>query len=331
MTAESAVSKLDKDDPDVIVRPYKFALKPTAIQERKLRQHTGAARFVYNRLISQWRDDIHTRAEEKERGVPEDELTPFTFKSSTYDMRNHWNHTKHECAPWWSEVSKEIGNDAARRAHDSIENWHDSKSGKRKGRRVGFPRFHKRGCHESCTFWTNPIRVNTDRHSVTLPKIGTIQTYENTRKLQRRIAKGTARIAHATISKGFRRWYVSFTVYEHKHIPRPTGIRDQWSGSTWVSEIMSLLRQLPTAMRSCAGDCPRQSPTMTRGSDISSGNRRANKARTGGRKPRPRIGGFAQTTKSTSIAQNRRTSVVTLPRNPFMSWQGITRPSSSRT
>ena len=219
MTTEHAAPKLDKNDPDIIVRPYRFALKPTATQERKLRQHTGGARFVYNHLISQWRDDIHTRTEEKERGVPDSELTPFTFKISTYDMRNYWNRTKRECAPWYSEVSKEIGEDAARRAHDSIENWLDSKSGKRKGRRMGFPRFHKRGRHESCTFWTNPIRVNSDRHSVTLPKIGTIKTHENTRKLQRKIVKGTARIAQATISKGFRRWYVSFAVYERKRIP----------------------------------------------------------------------------------------------------------------
>ena len=219
MTTEHAAPKLGKDDPDVVVRPYRFALKPTATQERKLRQHTGAARFVYNHLISQWRDDIHTRTEEQERGVPDSELTPFTFKHSFYDMRNHWNHIKSECAPWYSEVSKEIGEDGAKRAFAAIKNWYDSKSGKRKGRRMGFPRFHKRGCHESCTFWTNPIRVNPDRHSVKLPKIGTVKTYENTRKLQRRIAKGTARIVYATISKGFRRWYVSFTVYERKRIP----------------------------------------------------------------------------------------------------------------
>ena len=219
MTTETAVPKLSKNDPDVIVRAYKFALKPTAIQERKLRQHTGAARFVYNYLISQWHDDIHTRAEEKERGVPENELTPFAFKLSAYDMHNYWNRTKRECAPWWLEVSKEIGNDAAGRAYNSIKNWLDSKSGKRRGRRVGFPRFHKRGYHESCTFSTGPLRVNPDRHSVTLPRIGTIKTYENTRELQRKIAKGTARIIRATISRGFNYWHVSFTVYERKRIP----------------------------------------------------------------------------------------------------------------
>ena len=197
MTTESAAPKLGKNDPDVIVRAYKFALKPTAIQERKLRQHTGAARFVYNHLIAQWRDDIHTRIEEKERGVPENELTPFAFKLSAYDMINYWNRTKRECAPWWPEVSKEISNDGAKRAFTAIKNFVDSKNGRRKGRRVGFPRFHKRGYHESCMFTTGPLRVNPDRRSVTLPRIGTIKTYENTRGLQRKIAKGTARIFRA--------------------------------------------------------------------------------------------------------------------------------------
>ena len=219
MTTEHAAPKLDKNDPDVIVRAYKFALKPTTSQEQKLRQHTGGARFVYNYLIAQWHDDIRTRIEEKERGVSKDELTPFTFKLSTYDMINYWNRTKRERAPWWLEVSKEISNDAAHRAYDSMKNWLDSKRGKRKGRRVGFPRFHKRGHHESCTFWAEPLRVNPDRHSVTLPRIGTIKTYENTRGLQRKIAKGTARIIQATISRGFNYWHVSFTVYERKRIP----------------------------------------------------------------------------------------------------------------
>ena len=227
MTTESAAPKLGKNDPDVIIRAYKFALKPTAIQERKLRQHMGATRFVYNRLIAQWRDDICTRTEEKERGIPDSELTPFTFKLSTYDMRNYWNSTKRECAPWWPEVSKEIGNDGAKRAFTAIKNFVDSKNGRRKGRGMGFPRFHKRGHHESCTFSTGTIRVNPDCRSVTLPKIGTIRTCENTRKFQRKIAKGTARIIRATISRGFNYWHVSFAVYERKRIPETH--RNPWS------------------------------------------------------------------------------------------------------
>ena len=217
---EMTEKTLDKNDPNIVVLTYKYALKPTAAQEQHLRQHMGAVRFAYNYLIAQWRGDLCTYSKEKKRGVPDSELTPFAFKRSFYDIRNYWNRVKGECAPWHREVSKEIGNDAARRAHESIENWHNSKNGKRRGRKMGLPRFHKRGHHESCTFTVQPIRVNPDHRSVKLPKLGTIKTRENTRKLHRKIVKGTARIAQATISKGFRHWHVSFIVYERKHIPR---------------------------------------------------------------------------------------------------------------
>ena len=321
MTTESAAPKLDKNDPDVIIRPYKFALKPTATQERKLRQHTGAVRFAYNHLISRWRDDIHTYSEEKKRGVPDSELTPFSFKRSFYDIHNYWNRVKRECAPWWPEVSKEIGNDAARRAHDSIENWYKSKEGRRKGRKAGFPRFHRRGCHESCTFSTGPIRVNTDRHSVTLPKIGTIRTYENTRTLQRKIAKGTARIIRATISRGFKYWHVSFTVYERKRIPEThrnpgsvigidMGVGDHVIVAATPNGDEVMRRGLPKTI----SDYDKRIRHLQRKLSRKQGpNRKAKK--------NPRIGGFARTTKSISIAQSWPTYVVTLPRNPFMSWR----------
>lgn len=219
MTTESATPKLDKNDPDVIVRAYKFALKPTAIQEQKLRQHTGASRFVYNAQIALWREVLDIRTKEKQRGVPEDELTPFPFSFHRFSIQNQWNATKNERAPWNREVSKGAYEDGCRRASIALTNWYKSKTGERRGRKVGLPQFHKRGYRDSCTFYNNPIRVNPDRHSVTLPRIGVIGTYENTRKLQRKIAKGTARIVSATISHGYKYWYVSFAVYARKHTP----------------------------------------------------------------------------------------------------------------
>ncbi|MEU5405575.1 RNA-guided endonuclease TnpB family protein [Nocardia asteroides] len=55
------------------------------------------------------------------------------------------------------------------------------------------------------------IRVEPDRHHITLPRLGTIHTHESTRTLVRRIEAGTARILSATVvqdSTG--RWYCSF-------------------------------------------------------------------------------------------------------------------------
>ena len=176
-------------------------------------------RFVYNAQIALWRETLDIRTKEKQRGVSEDELTPFPFSFHRFSIQKQWNATKDERAPWNREVSKGAYEDGCRRVSIALTNWYKSKTGERKGKKVGLPRFHKRGRHESCTFWAEPLRVNPDRHSVTLPRLGAIKTYENTRKLQRKIAKGTARIVSATISRGHKYWYVSFTVYVRKHIP----------------------------------------------------------------------------------------------------------------
>jgi putative transposase len=76
----------------------------------------------------------------------------------------------------------------------------------------------------SCRFTTGTIRVEADRRHVTLPRLGTIRVHENTRKLQRRIAAGTARILSATIRLERGRWLVSFQVEierEAQQVARP--------------------------------------------------------------------------------------------------------------
>ena len=98
-------------------------------------------------------------------------------------------------------------------AADALGNFSDSKKGKRKGPRMGFPGFKsKRKAIPSCRFTTGVIRLEDDRRHVTLPVLGTIKTHENTRKLHRRVAAGTAKVKSATVKREAGRWYVSFTV-----------------------------------------------------------------------------------------------------------------------
>jgi putative transposase len=78
---------------------------------------------------------------------------------------------------------------------------------------MGFPRFKKKGRdRDRVTFTTGAIRVEADRRQVTLPRIGTIRVYENTRRLERLIAKGRARILAATVSCAGGRIVVAFRV-----------------------------------------------------------------------------------------------------------------------
>jgi transposase len=130
-----------------------------------------------------------------------------------YALRKAWNAIKDEVAPWWPKCSKEAFASGLERLAAALKNWSDSKKGKRKGRKMGFPSFRsKRRSVLSVRFTTGAIRLDGPRH-VVLPRLGRIKTHEPTRKLARHIQAGTATIASATVRKQAGRWFVSFTVH----------------------------------------------------------------------------------------------------------------------
>ena len=194
----------------LITRAYRYALDPTPTQEREFASHVGASRLTYNYLLSKVKSTLDQREAEKSYGVPESELTPY-MPTSHYALRKYWNTQKELVAPWYRENSKEAYSDGAKRLSLSLSNWFASIKGKRKGAKVGFPKYHKRGRHESVRFTTGNIGVTTDRHHILLPVIGEVRTHESTRKLARRVENDTARILAATLSRSGNRWFVTFT------------------------------------------------------------------------------------------------------------------------
>src|SRR5579875_2187520 len=82
-----------------------------------------------------------------------------------------------------------------------------------RGVSVGFPRFKRKGRDpDRCTFSTGPLRIEPDRRHVTLPRIGTVRTCENTRRLERLVRLGRARILAATLKRVGERAIVVFRV-----------------------------------------------------------------------------------------------------------------------
>src|SRR5262249_39670673 len=144
-------------------------------------------------------------------GVPEELRTPWRYWSLPA-LRREWNRVKDQVAPWWAENSKEAYSTGLAAASRAFDKYAASKRGTRAGPPRGRPgRKSKRRATRSCQFTTGAIRVEADRHHVTLPRLGTIRTHESTRKLARRLGDGRARILRATIrleSDG--RWFVSF-------------------------------------------------------------------------------------------------------------------------
>jgi putative transposase len=198
-----------------VMQAYRFALDPTPRQRRALASHCGAARVAYNWGL----DLVATRLAQRRAG--EDVEVPWTLP----ELRREWKHARDQVAPWWAENSKEAydsGMDGLARA---LKNWSDSRNGRRKGRRMNFPRRKKkRHTRLACRFSKGQrIKVLGDRKHVQLPRIGVLKTHESTRKLARRLERGTARILAATISRTADRWFVSFTCEVRRMIPVNNG------------------------------------------------------------------------------------------------------------
>jgi putative transposase len=118
---------------------------------------------------------------------------------------------KGRCAPWWGENSKEAYNTGLDGLARGLEAWSASRRGQRAGKPANFPRFKTAHAQRTVRFTTGTIRVESDRHHLTLPRVGTIRTHESTRKLSRRLEIGTARILSATVTQDRTgRWYCSF-------------------------------------------------------------------------------------------------------------------------
>jgi putative transposase len=130
-----------------------------------------------------------------------------------------------QVAPWWAENSKEAYDSGLDGLARALKNWSDSRNGRRKGRRMNFPRKKKkRHARLACRFSKGQrIKVLGDRKHVQLPRIGVLKTHESTRKLARRLERGTARILAATISGTADRWFVSFTCEVQRMIPVDNG------------------------------------------------------------------------------------------------------------
>jgi putative transposase len=182
---------------------YRFALDPTPEQERALRSHAGAARFAWNWGLAKCRDRYDAEGK----------------WYSGADLHRAWNAEK-KADPglaWWSENSKCAYQEAFRDLDRALRDFIKSRKGERKGKRLGFPRFKKRGkCRDS-------FRLTGSLHcsaaTVTLPRLGTIATHESTRKLARRLGNGTARILSATVTRIAQRWFVSFTCAVDRAVP----------------------------------------------------------------------------------------------------------------
>jgi putative transposase len=221
---------------------FRLRLDPSVEQERVLSQHVGAARFAFNQALRLHKDARDAsecgRGRDSTPGVGSDAVrVPWTG----FDLINAFNKWKRSEAAgcrflvdptgmtrvevtglaWQGKVLAQVFEEACVDLGRALKAWADSRTGARKGPKIGFPRFKKKSAtggsfrvRNNGSGGRQRIRVGDRDHlrSVTLPKIGVLRIRECTRRLRRMIATGRARILSATVSRGPSRWWVSITV-----------------------------------------------------------------------------------------------------------------------
>src|SRR5579875_2115284 len=181
---------------------------------QKIRSHFGARRKAYNWALARVKDDL-----EAKKTDPAHQSVAWTLPA----LRQAWNREKATVAPWWAENSKECYASGMADLVTALKNFSGSKQGKRRGRRVGFPRFEsRRRAHNRVRFSTGAMRLEADHRHITFPVIGTLRSKENTRRLQRHLAKGNAHILSMTLSERWGRLFVSVQYAVRVRVVNPT-------------------------------------------------------------------------------------------------------------
>ena len=156
---------------NAVIRAYRFALDPTPAQDAVLRSHCGGQRCAFNWGLALVTANLGQREAETSYGIPADELTPYA-PWSAYSLRKTWNQAKNTVAPWWGENSKEAYSSGLANLATALGNWKASKTGKRRGPKVRFPRFKGKRHGMSCRFTTGAFGLPAaDRRHVKLPRI----------------------------------------------------------------------------------------------------------------------------------------------------------------
>jgi putative transposase len=235
---------------------FKFCLDPTAVQREALDRHAGAARFAFNQCLGMVKTALTQRKSDPGVEVPWtgfDLINAFNAWKKTEDAGRVFTVGADGVADvlvtglrWRDEVCQQVFEEAAVDLGTGLKYWSDSRSGKRKGKRVGFPRFKKKTAVVASFRLRNrhrkgrppPIRVgdNNRGRSITLPGIGQIAVHDDTRRLRRMLANGRAKILFATVSQYAGRWWVSLNIEAadlhpaHQHPARDLGEIGGWIG-----------------------------------------------------------------------------------------------------
>ena len=171
----------------IIHRAYRYELDPNNSQRTLFHKHAGVARFAYN-----WGLERRIRLYREKQGKAR-----FT---NAIAQNRELNRLKKTEFHWMYKTSKCAPQEALRDLDKAFRNFY---RGLKTGKRVGFPRFKKKGVHDSFRLAGTIYFIG---RKIQLPRLGRIRLKEK----KKRYFKG--RILSATVTRKADRWFVSVTV-----------------------------------------------------------------------------------------------------------------------
>ncbi|MET8624727.1 RNA-guided endonuclease TnpB family protein [Kitasatospora sp. NPDC004669] len=244
-----------------VIRAFKFTLDPTERQLGELARYAGASRWAFNHALAakvashqQWREQVDALvASGMDEAVARRQVkVPLPGKAA---VQKAWNQTKGDSrtgvegvCEWWHEVNTYCFQSAFADADAAWKNWLDSLRGVRAGRRVGYPRFKKKGrCRDSFRLHHDVKRPGirlVGCRRLRLPKLGEVRIHGSGKRLARLIGRGQAVVQSVTVSRGGHRWYASVLVKVQQEVPGRPSRRQIERGTVGVDLGVKVLAAL---------------------------------------------------------------------------------------
>lgn len=244
-----------------VLRAFRFVLDPTGEQIAALSRHAGAARWAFNHALAakvgaheRWRNEV---AKFVEDGVPEAQArnqvkVPIPSKPAIQKALNQVKGDSRKgidgACPWWHEVNTYAFQSAFIDADQAWKNWLGSLSGKRAGRRVGYPRFKKKGRARDSFRLHHDVKRPGIRlvgyRRLRLPSIGGVRLHESAKRLARLVDRGDAVVQSVTVSRGGHRWYASVLCKVTMEVPDRPSRRQRCRGAVGVDVGVKVLAAL---------------------------------------------------------------------------------------
>jgi putative transposase len=156
---------------------HKIALDVTQAQEAYCRQAAGTARFVYNWALSEW---------QRQYDAGEKPTTP--------KLKKQWNAIKYERHSWLHDIHRDAHAQPFAQLQAAFQKFFRHEA--------GYPRFKKKGVHDSFYIANDKVQVQGKR--LRIPKLGWVR--------MREALRFTGTLMSAVVSRTADLWYVSLCV-----------------------------------------------------------------------------------------------------------------------